>query len=231
MINLQSGFLLLDKVVGISSAKALYPIKKLVPKGFKVGHAGTLDPFASGLLVVGVGRDATRLLSEIVGMDKVYEFTIYWGIETNTDDLTGEIINQRSLIPSRLDIEKAIPDFIGLIEQIPPLFSAINLQGKRAYDLARNNIDFELKARQVRVDELYIIGEDINQTSFRMRTGKGCYVRSIARDLARKLGTFGHVSQLRRVSIGQFTVEKALEEIKNLEGLISISEVATISQN
>ncbi len=229
MINLQSGFLLLDKVVGISSAKALYPIKKLVPRGTKVGHAGTLDPFASGLLVVGVGRDATRLLSEIVGMDKVYEFTIYWGIETNTDDLTGEIINQKSLIPSRIDIEKAIPDFIGLIEQIPPIFSAINLQGKRAYDLARNNIDFELQARQVRVDELYIIGEDINQTSFRMRTGKGCYVRSIARDLARQLGTFGHVSQLKRVSIGQFTVEKAAKEIQSLDALIPISDLVKIS--
>ena len=225
MINFKPGFLLLDKEVGISSAKALYPVKKLVPKGVKVGHAGTLDPFASGLLVVGLGREATKLLSQIVGMDKIYDFTIHWGIETKTDDLTGEIINQTDLIPSRYNIEKAIPNFIGLIEQVPPLFSAINLQGKRAYDLARNNIIFELKARQVKVDELYIIGEDKHQTSFRMRTGKGCYVRSIARDLARTLGSYGHVSQLRRVSIGQFDVATAIVKPDSLKNIITIDQI------
>jgi tRNA pseudouridine55 synthase len=225
MNNFEPGFLLLDKKEGISSAKALYPIKKLLAKGVKVGHAGTLDPFASGLLVVGVGREATRQLSKIVGMEKVYEFTVQWGVATSTDDLTGEITATSSIIPTIYDIEKTIPNFIGLIEQVPPFFSAINLQGKRAYDLARNNIDFKLESRQVRIDNLELVDHSNNSSSFIMQTGKGCYVRSVARDFAIFLGSFGHVIQLRRLRIGQFSVDKAPEIIENLDSLIRLSEL------
>jgi len=206
------GFILIDKEIGISSAKALYPIKKKLPKGCKIGHAGTLDPFASGLLIAGVGR-ATKAIEYVMGMDKVYEFTVKWGEATDTDDLTGQVINRSNIIPTLTEIKKVLCQFHGRIDQIPPLYSAIHIDGRRAYDMARNGEIFNLKARQVTVNRLEIINHNANKTSLIMECSKGCYVRSIARDIADKLGTYSHVIALRRTKIGNFNVEDASDKI------------------
>ena len=208
MINFQPGFILLDKEVGISSAKALYPIKKLVPKGQKVGHAGTLDPFASGLLVVAVGK-ATKALQYIVGMSKTYEFTVKWGEATDTDDVTGKIINHSTNTPSLDEVLTAIEGFHGIIKQKPPKYSAIHVNGKRAYDLARNGVEFNLEEREVNIISLSVISHNDEYTTFVMECGKGCYVRSVANDIASKLNTYGHVISLRRSKIGNFSVDSS----------------------
>ncbi len=212
MMTEKSGFILIDKEIGISSAKTLYPIKKMLPRGCKVGHGGTLDPFASGLLIAAIGR-ATRALEYIVGMEKIYQFTVKWGIETDTDDLTGNIVKTSDHIPSLREIEEAIESFKGNIAQTPPKFSAININGERAYDLARNGIDFNLTARQVFVKELIVTSHNNIETSLIMECGKGCYVRSIARDIAYKLGTYSHVTALRRTRTGNFNIGNASSRI------------------
>lgn len=207
-----NGFILIDKPIGVSSAKALYPIKKILPKGCKVGHAGTLDPFASGLLIAGVGR-ATKAIEYVMGMDKVYEFTAKWGEGTDTDDLTGRVINRSDKIASIREIEDLLPEFHGKIQQIPPIYSAISIGGRRCYDMARNGEDILLKPREITVNSLKITDHNITDTSFIMECSKGCYVRSIARDIAIKLGSYAHVTQLRRIKIGNFNVGNASEEI------------------
>lgn len=204
-MNDYTGFIFLDKEIGISSAKALYAVKNCVPKCTKVGHAGTLDPFASGLLIVGVGK-ATRAIEYVMGMNKVYEFTVHWGIATNTDDCTGEVIANSTHIPSINEIENSLNVFRGMILQKPPAYSAIHISGKRAYDLARNGEKFDLPIRKVNVLRLDVISHHETSTKFIMECSKGCYVRSIARDLAEKLNTYGHVIQLRRTQIGKFSV-------------------------
>jgi tRNA pseudouridine55 synthase len=212
MINFQPGFILLDKEIGISSAKALYPIKKLIPKGHKVGHAGTLDPFASGLLVVAVGK-ATKALQYVVGMSKTYEFIVKWGESTDTDDLTGKIINQSTNIPSLDSILNVVDEFHGAIQQQPPKYSAIHVNGKRAYDLARDGIEFTLPKREVHISSLSVIDHTDEYTTLVMECGKGCYVRSVANDIASKLNTYAHVTALRRTKIGSFRVEKSSSNI------------------
>ena len=225
MTNFIPGFILLDKMVGISSAKALYPIKKLVPKGQKVGHAGTLDPFASGLLIVAVGR-ATKSLQYIVALSKTYEFTVKWGEATDTDDLTGKIINQSIMIPSLNDIEKALEKFNGPIQQTPPKYSAISLNGMRAYDLARKGVDFELQSREVIIYNLDITHHNALYTSFIMQCSKGCYVRSIARDIAENLGSYAHVTVLKRTAIGDFNIENAHRgPMDHLPNIIPLSNI------
>ncbi len=208
MINFKPGFILLDKEIGISSAKVLYPIKKLMPKGQKVGHAGTLDPFASGLLVVAVGK-ATKALQYVVGMSKTYEFTVKWGEATDTDDLTGKTINQSTNIPSLDNILNVIDEFHGVMQQQPPKYSAIHVNGKRAYDLARDGIEFTLERREVNIINLSVIHHKNEYTTFVMECGKGCYVRSVANDIASKLNTYGHVTCLRRTKIGHFSVDES----------------------
>lgn len=210
--NIPNGFILLDKEIGISSAKALYPIKKMFPRGTKVGHAGTLDPFASGLLVVAVGK-ATKALEYVVAMSKTYEFTVKWGASTDTDDLTGKILNTSDRIPTINEIENILPQFVGEISQTPPQYSAISINGERAYDLARNGVDVALAARPITVHNLIITEHKADETSFLMDCGKGCYVRSVARDMALALGTYGHVTQLRRTRIGNFDVKNASSDV------------------
>jgi tRNA pseudouridine55 synthase len=212
MTNFQPGFILIDKEIGISSAKALYPIKKSVPKGFKVGHAGTLDPFASGLLIVAVGK-ATKALQYAMGMNKTYEFTVRWGEATDTDDITGKIIQRSEKIPALHEIPEVISKMHGVIKQKPPKYSAIHVNGKRAYDLARDGIEFELQEREVKVIKLSLVSHDGAYTSFILECGKGCYVRSIATDIAAKLGTCCYVSELRRTKIGSFTVNDSSTNI------------------
>jgi tRNA pseudouridine55 synthase len=216
------GWLILDKPQGLTSNQALGRLKRLFqPK--KVGHAGTLDPLATGVLPIAFG-EATKTVAHAVDCEKTYDFTIRWGVETDTDDAEGTLVKQSDARPTREAIEAALPRFIGDILQTPPAFSAIKVQGERAYDLARDGETVELEPRQVSIFELEIA--DIPSPDFATLTcmcGKGTYVRSIARDLGRVLGCYGHVAALRRTSVGPFDEERAisletLDRLSNSEG-------------
>lgn len=211
--NKISGWLVLDKTKGISSAKALNAVKKLLPKKkgekIKVGHAGTLDPFATGLLLVAIG-EATKLSEYAMSNEKEYIFTMVWGEETNTLDPEGEVIKQSNVMPNSSEIEAVLPNFIGNIKQAPPAFSAIKISGKRSYDLARKGEEIELPARNVECHSLKIISHNNNATEILVKCGKGFYIRSLARDIAYKLNSCAYVSELRRTKIGQFTVNEAV---------------------
>jgi tRNA pseudouridine55 synthase len=217
-----SGWLVLDKPQGLTSNQALGRLKRLFnPK--KVGHAGTLDPLATGVLPIAFG-EATKTVAHVVDCEKTYDFTILWGVETNTDDAEGQPVRTSDARPSREAIEAALPAFIGDIMQVPPCYSAIKVDGERAYDLARDGETVELTPRQVSVYEL-AIEEAISQDLTRLicACGKGTYVRSIARDLGRALGCYGHIAALRRTSVGPFDEENAislekLEHLSNSDG-------------
>lgn len=204
-----NGWLILDKPQGLTSNQALGRLKRLYnPK--KVGHAGTLDPLATGVLPIAFG-EATKTVAHVVDCEKTYDFTIRWGVETDSDDSEGQPVRTSDERPSREAIEAALPAFIGDIMQVPPCYSAIKVDGERAYDLARDGDTVELTARPVSVYELDI-EEPISPELTRLicACGKGTYVRSIARDLGRALGCYGHVAALRRTSVGPFDEENAI---------------------
>ncbi len=212
-----SGWLILDKPQGLTSNQALGRLKRLFnPK--KVGHAGTLDPLATGVLPIAFG-EATKTVAHVVDCEKTYDFTILWGVETDTDDAEGQPVRTSDERPSRESIEAALPAFIGDIMQVPPCYSAIKVEGERAYDLARDGETVELAPRQVSVYELDI-EEEISPDLTRLicACGKGTYVRSIARDLGRALGCYGHIAALRRTSVGAFDEESSisLEKLEHL---------------
>ena len=211
-----NGWIVLDKPRGLTSTHAVARIKRLFDAR-KVGHAGTLEPLATGILPIALG-EATKTVSYAVDDEKSYEFTVRWGIETTTDDAEGEEVNISDERPTVSDIEAVLPRFIGSIKQIPPKFSAIKVNGNRAYDLARDGEDVELAARPVEISELKIADcPDADHTVFAAVCGKGTYVRSLARDIGRELGCFGHVSALRRTRVGPFTLEESvtLEDIED----------------
>ena len=204
--NIIHGWLVLDKPTGMTSTQAVGKIKRLLqPK--KVGHAGTLDPLASGLLPLAFG-EATKTVSLIMDSRKIYRFTVQWGTQTDTDDSEGTAINQSDIRPSSENILAKLPQFIGTISQVPPQFSAIKIDGERAYNIARAGKTVELTERSIKVHRLELIEEiDKNNSVFELECGKGTYVRSIARDLAQSLNTFGHVVALRRLRVGPFLEE------------------------
>ena len=204
-----NGWLILDKPQGLTSNQALGRLKRLYnPK--KVGHAGTLDPLATGVLPIAFG-EATKTVAHVVDCEKTYDFTIRWGVETDSDDAEGQPVRTSDERPSREAIEAALPAFIGDIMQVPPCYSAIKVDGERAYDLARDGDAVELTPRPVSVYELDI-EEPISPELTRLicACGKGTYVRSIARDLGRSLGCYGHIAALRRTSVGPFDEENAI---------------------
>ena len=204
-----NGWLILDKPQGLTSNQALGRLKRLYnPK--KVGHAGTLDPLATGVLPIAFG-EATKTVAHVVDCEKTYDFTIRWGVETDSDDSEGQPVRTSDERPSREAIEAALPAFIGDIMQVPPCYSAIKVDGERAYDLARDGDAVELTPRPVSVYELDI-EEPISPELTRLicACGKGTYVRSIARDLGRALGCYGHIAALRRTSVGPFDEENAI---------------------
>jgi tRNA pseudouridine55 synthase len=211
------GWLVLDKPAGLTSNQALGRLKRLFnPK--KAGHAGTLDPLATGVLPVAFG-EATKTVSHVVDCEKTYDFTIRWGIETDTDDAEGQAVKTNEMRPSREAIEAALPGFLGDILQAPPSYSAIKVDGERAYDLARDGEAVELAPRMVTVHALDIAATPSpDLTQLICDCGKGTYVRSIARDLGRALGCYGHIAALRRSSVGPFNEENAisLETLENL---------------
>ncbi len=207
MISKQ-GWINLYKPKNITSFKAINSIKKKFSIN-KIGHAGTLDPMAEGVLPIAIGK-ATKLIPYISNMNKEYEFTVTWGTQTTTDDTEGEILFESSYLPKRKEIEKKIINYIGFTSQIPPKVSAVRINGKRAYKLFRENKKFTIQPKKVFIEDLCITDHSINKTSFKILCGQGFYVRSLARDLAIDLKTYGHISSLKRSKVGKFCQKNSI---------------------
>ena len=207
MISKQ-GWINLYKPKNITSFKAINSIKKKFSIN-KIGHAGTLDPMAEGVLPIAIGK-ATKLIPYISNMNKEYEFTVTWGIQTTTDDAEGKILFESNYLPKRKEIEKKIINYIGYINQIPPKVSAVKINGKRAYKLFRENKKFTIQPKKVFIEDLCITDHSINKTSFKILCGQGFYVRSLARDLAIDLKTYGHISSLKRSKVGKFSEKNSI---------------------
>lgn len=204
-----NGWFILDKPKGMTSTHAVSQIKRIFAAK-KAGHAGTLDPLATGILPIALG-EATKTVSFVMEGRKLYRFLVRWGIETDTDDAEGQAIASSEIRPGVEAIEAALPAFTGEIMQTPPKFSAIKIAGERAYDLAREGAPVNLEPRAVEIGRLKLIAvPDADHAEFEAECGKGTYVRAIARDLGRALNTRGHVAALRRAAVGPFTEKDAV---------------------
>ena len=211
------GWIVLDKPVGMTSTHAVAVIKRLFTAK-RAGHAGTLDPLASGCLPIALG-DATKTVPFVMDGRKAYSFTVRWGEERDTDDAEGRVVATSDARPAAETIAAALPAFVGAIEQVPPRYSAIKIEGERAYDLARDGETVELAARPVDIGRLELLNTpDPDHVVLEAECGKGTYVRSLARDLGRALGCFGHVSALRRAAVGPFD-EETMILLEQLEAL------------
>jgi tRNA pseudouridine55 synthase len=209
------GIINLNKPPQLSSARAVSRVKRLIPRGVKIGHAGTLDPFATGVLLLLIGR-ATKSCESLMDQPKEYVTTIRLGATTETDDpeKPPQMTPGAAPIP-RIEIEKIIPDFIGVIQQRPPIFSAMKIGGRRAYKLARSGQTVTLKPREVRVDEIDLLDYTWPDLKLRIACGRGTYIRAIGRDLGEKLGVGGYLTDLSRTRVGKYRIEDA----QTLEGL------------
>jgi tRNA pseudouridine55 synthase len=197
------GWLILDKPSRMTSTQAVSAVRRAFDAR-KAGHAGTLDPLATGILPIALG-EATKTVPYAVEGEKSYRFTVRWGAETNTDDAEGQIAATSEVRPERSAIETLLPRFIGEILQTPPAFSAIKIDGERAYDLARAGETVELEPRPVRIDSFTLLDMPASDTAvFEARCGKGTYVRALARDMGRALGCLGHLIALRRTRVASF---------------------------
>jgi len=214
------GWLILDKPVGLGSTQAVGAVKRVLREAgygkVKVGHGGTLDPLAEGVLPIALG-EATKLAGRMLDADKVYAFKVKFGEETDTLDTEGPVIATSEVRPTEDAIESVLAQFTGPIEQVPPAYSALKVGGQRAYDLARAGETVELKSRLVQIHSLILMpdpadrtGEAIGQIGLIASVSKGTYIRSLARDLAHALGTCGHVTYLRRIKAGPFTEAQAI---------------------
>ena len=211
------GWVVLDKPVSITSTHAVSMVKRLF-SAKRCGHAGTLDPLASGALPIALG-EATKTVPFVMDGRKLYRFTIRWGEERDTDDAEGRVVSTSKERPSPEAVHALLPSYTGLIQQIPPRYSAIKIEGERAYDLARDGEQVELAARPVEIGRLELVNvPDRDHAVLEAECGKGTYVRSLARDLGRALGCFGHVSALRRAAVGPFTQETMIS-LEQLEAL------------
>ncbi len=213
-----NGWLIIDKPVGIGSTTVVNQTRHLL-NAQKNGHTGTLDPFASGVLPIAFG-EATKLIPYVTDGDKEYEFTLKFGSATDTLDHTGQIIASGGSIPSRKQILAILPSFIGQITQIPPAYSAIKINGRRAYDLARKGEDVTIPSRQITIHDLQLL-EILpdSQARFRVACSKGTYVRTLGADIAVKLGTLGHLTALRRTKCANFSLTDTilLDNLKKLD--------------
>jgi tRNA pseudouridine55 synthase len=230
------GWLVIDKPVGPGSTQIVSAVKRALREGgypkVKVGHGGTLDPLASGVLPIALG-EATKLSGRMLDADKVYEFTITFGAETDTLDAEGEVVARSEVRPTPEQVEAVLPNFTGEIEQVPPAYSALKVGGRRAYDLARSGAEVAMKPRSVRIHSLSVRAETVEALSFSpaekgegtastssartvsqitlmAHVSKGTYIRSLARDISRAMETAGHVTMLRRLKAGPFTLEGAI---------------------
>ncbi len=220
------GWIVLDKPSGMTSSAAVGRVKRLTGAA-KVGHAGTLDPLATGVLPMALG-EATKTVSYLMDGPKAYRFTVRWGEARDTDDAEGTVTATSRARPTRDQIVAALDRFRGDIEQVPPAYSAIKVDGRRAYDLARDDRAPELAPRTVRIDDIALAAmPDRDHAEFRVVSGKGAYMRSLARDLAAALGTVGHVSALRRTAVGPFDEAQAI----SLDKLESLGHSAPLSEH
>ncbi|ALJ15157.1 tRNA pseudouridine(55) synthase TruB [Sphingopyxis macrogoltabida] len=212
-----NGWIILDKPVGLGSTQAVGAVKRVCREAglgkVKVGHGGTLDPLASGVLPIALG-EATKLCGRMLDASKIYDFTIAFGTETAGLDAEGEVVATSDIRPTLADVEAVLPRFTGPIEQVPPAYSAIKIDGERAYDRARKGEAVEMKARAVTVHSLRAGGDAgegrLESITLTAHVSKGTYIRSLARDIAHAVGSVGHVTMLRRTKAGPFTLEQAI---------------------
>ncbi len=211
------GWIILDKPSGITSSRAVAVVRRSLGAA-KAGHGGTLDPLATGILPIALG-EATKTVAWAMAGRKTYRFTLRWGEARDTDDSQGRVTATSKTRPDRSAIEAVLPRFTGLIQQRPPAFSAIKVDGERAYDLARDGAELSLAARPVRVDSIALLAlPDPDHAEFEASVGKGTYVRSLARDMGEALGTCAHITVLRRLRVGPFRLEHAIS-LEKLEAL------------
>jgi tRNA pseudouridine55 synthase len=207
------GWIIIDKPLGLGSTNVVGWVKRALretgePKT-RVGHGGTLDPLATGVLPIAIG-EATKLAGHMLGATKGYDFTIGFGSQTDTLDLEGKVIAISEHRPTLADIEAILPQFTGPIEQVPPAFSALKVDGQRAYTLARAGEEVVLKTRAVTIHSLSLVAANEGSATLSATVSKGTYIRSLARDIALALGTVGHVTMLRRTRAGPFTLDQAI---------------------
>jgi tRNA pseudouridine55 synthase len=204
------GWVVLDKPIGMTSTQAVGAVRRLF-EAQKAGHAGTLDPLATGILPIALG-EATKTVPFAVGGEKAYPFTVRFGVETDTDDAEGQVVRTSDVLPTLEAIENVLPDFTGEISQVPPAFSAIKVDGERAYDLARAGEEVVLEPRWIVVEDLRLIDmPDAATAVLEAECGKGTYVRALARDIGRALGSAGHVIALRRTRVGPFDEQMSVQ--------------------
>ncbi len=221
-----SGWLLVDKPAGMTSTAVVNKVRWAFDAK-KAGHAGTLDPDATGMLPVALG-EATKTIAYLGDALKAYEFRVRLGVSTTTDDAEGAVVKQSDLRPTDAEIGAALPAFVGHIRQVPPQFSAVKVEGERAYDIARAGEAMDLAARDLFVDELEMVGRpDADHVDLLFVCGSGGYVRSIARDLGEALGCFGHVSWLKRTWVGPFDLAEAVS-FARIEELARTDEIAAL---
>ncbi len=203
------GWIVIDKPQGMTSARVVARVRAITDAA-KAGHAGTLDPLATGVLPIALG-EATKTVAWVMDGSKAYRFMVRWGEARDTDDTEGIVTETSEVRPSDAEIRAALPQFVGAVEQTPPVYSAIKVEGRRSYALARADETMPLEARTVRIESVELVeSPDPDHAVLEVRCGKGVYIRSLARDLARALGTFGHVCQIRRLAAGPFDEASAI---------------------
>ena len=223
-----SGWIFVNKPKNVSSFDVIRQLKKIFSIK-RIGHAGTLDPLATGILPIAFGS-ATKTIPYLVSSKKEYRFSISWGIRTTTHDMEGKVIDESNFVPSKEDILDAVSDFKGEFYQRPPKYSAVKINGQRAYKLARSGIDFNIKEKKVKLYELIIKDHKKNKTEFLAKVGKGFYIRSLARDLCEKLATSGVIDSLERTELGQFSLENAFS-LETIEKLVHSAPAGMVGGN
>jgi tRNA pseudouridine55 synthase len=220
------GWFVIDKPTGMTSTGVVNEVRRLA-NAAKAGHGGTLDPLATGVLPIALG-EATKTLRYIVDSTKAYRFTVRWGVATDSDDSDGAVVGTADGRPDAAAVRAVLDRFTGDIEQVPPRYSAIKVDGQRAYDLARDGEDFELVARTVRIAEIRLTEmPDADHAVFEVVSGAGAYMRSLGRDIALAVGTLGHITALRRTRVGPFRAENAI----SLDELRSFGDSAAVLQH
>jgi tRNA pseudouridine55 synthase len=220
------GWVIVDKPRGPTSTQVVGQVRRIFDAQ-KVGHGGTLDPLATGVLPIALG-EATKTVSYAMDGEKSYRFTLRWGQATDTDDTEGEVVEESTGRPEAAEVRAVLPRFLGSIEQVPPTFSAIKVAGQRAYDLARRRKPVDLASRRILIHDLTLLRtDDRDHATFEARSGKGAYMRALARDLGRALGTCAHIVSLRRTAVGPFLEADAisLESLQSLRHSAAASEI------
>jgi len=222
MIN---GILLLDKSKGITSYGVIRELKRKYPKGTRIGHTGTLDPFATGLLIIMIGRQATKLMERFHKLKKRYIVDAQFGFETDTQDITGVVVSKSDdgIIPTKDDIQASIRrDFLGSISQIPPRYSAKKIKGKKAYELAREGKEFKLSPKEIEIYEFKMLSYDYPNVKYEILCSTGTYIRTLVHDLAKTLGTYATATELRRTEIGSFSIDDVDGSIIKVDKVLEI---------